>query len=124
MFCEVGVDLRFFLRRRDPISSATASPSHSTATRRAIFGVTNSHVRQNGGVTQFGRALSELNIDILCANTPQAKGRVECAHGTLQDRLVKQLRLHDISALDAANVYAAPLYSTTFWPLAPATATP
>ena len=45
------------------------------------------------GDTQFGRALSELNVDIICANTPQAKGRVERAHLTLQDRLVKELRL-------------------------------
>ena len=44
-------------------------------------------------LTQFGRALSELNIDILCADTPQAKGRVERAFGTLQNRLVKELRL-------------------------------
>jgi hypothetical protein len=45
------------------------------------------------GATQFGRVLSELNMDILCANTPQAKGRVQRAFGTLQDRLVKELRL-------------------------------
>ena len=44
-------------------------------------------------MTQFGRALSELNIEILCANSSQAKGRVERAHATLQDRLVKELRL-------------------------------
>src|SRR5215212_660405 len=48
------------------------------------------------GATQFGRALTELNIDILCANSPQAKGRVERAFGTLQDRLVKELRLAGI----------------------------
>ena len=45
------------------------------------------------GHTQFGRALYELNIDGICANTPAAKGRVERAHLTLQDRLVKELRL-------------------------------
>ena len=44
-------------------------------------------------MTQFGRALAALNIDIVCANTPQAKGRVERAHLTLQDRLVKEFRL-------------------------------
>jgi hypothetical protein len=44
-------------------------------------------------MTQFGRALPALNIEILCANTSQAKGRVERAHHTLQDRLVKVLRL-------------------------------
>ncbi len=48
---------------------------------------------RTSGLTQFGRALYELNIDIICANTPQAKGRVERANQTLQDRLVKELRL-------------------------------
>ena len=56
-------------------------------------------------VTQFGRALSELNIDIICANSPQAKGRVERAFGTLQDRLVKELRLAGISTIVAANMW-------------------
>jgi hypothetical protein len=72
----------------------------------SIFRVTDSHVRQNGGLTQFGRALSELNIDIICANTPQAKGRVERAHLTLQDRLVKELRVADIATIEAANAFA------------------
>lgn len=58
------------------------------------------------GMTQFGRALSELNIDIICANSPQAKGRVERANKTLQDRLVKELRLRGISTIDDANAYA------------------
>ena len=44
-------------------------------------------------MTQFGRALHALNIDIICANSSQAKGRVERAHKALQDRLVKELRL-------------------------------
>jgi hypothetical protein len=57
------------------------------------------------GMTQFGRALSELNIEILCANTSQAKGRVERAHHTLQDRLVKELRLAGISTIEAANAF-------------------
>jgi hypothetical protein len=47
--------------------------------------------------------MSELNIDILCANSPQAKGRVERAHQTLQDRLVKELRLRGISSMEAGN---------------------
>jgi len=58
------------------------------------------------GYTQFGRALYELNIDILCANSSPAKGRVERMNGTLQDRLVKELRLRGISSMDAANAYA------------------
>ncbi|GAB1582023.1 ISNCY family transposase [Phyllobacterium phragmitis] len=58
------------------------------------------------GLTQFGRALYELNIDIICANTPQAKGRVERANQTLQDRLVKELRLRGIDTIEVANTYA------------------
>lgn len=57
------------------------------------------------GMTQFGRALAELQIEILCANTSQAKGRVERANRTLQDRLVKELRLADISDMETANAY-------------------
>ncbi|WP_404822496.1 ISNCY family transposase [Noviherbaspirillum aerium] len=58
------------------------------------------------GITQFGRVLYELNIEILCANSSQAKGRVERANLTLQDRLVKELRLQGISTMAAANAYA------------------
>ncbi len=56
-------------------------------------------------MTPYGRALHELNIDILCANAPQGKGRVERVHKTLQDRLVKELRLAGVSDLDAANAF-------------------
>jgi transposase len=58
------------------------------------------------GVTHFGRAMYELNIDTFCANSSSAKGRVERAHLTLQDRLVKELRLRGISTVEAANAYA------------------
>jgi transposase len=59
----------------------------------------------SSGLTQFGRAMEELDIQILCANTPQAKGRIERANQTLQDRLVKELRLRGISDIDAGNAY-------------------
>lgn len=73
--------------------------------KASIFRVTAPEAKKTPGVTQFGRALSELNIDIVCANTPQAKGRVERAHLTLQDRLVKELRLQGISTPEAGNAY-------------------
>ena len=57
------------------------------------------------GITQFGRAMQELDIQIICANSPQAKGRVERANQTLQDRLVKELRLQGISDIDTANAF-------------------
>ena len=55
------------------------------------------------GLTQFGRALAEQNIEILCANSSQAKGRVERANRTLQDRLVKELRIAGVSSLEDGN---------------------
>jgi transposase len=57
------------------------------------------------GLTQFGRAMQELDVQIICANTPQAKGRIERANQTLQDRLVKELRLLGFSDIDSANAY-------------------
>jgi transposase len=54
-------------------------------------------------MTQFGRACNKLGIRIICANSPQAKGRVERNHAVYQDRLVKEFRLKDISAIDKAN---------------------
>jgi transposase len=75
--------------------------------KHGVFRTTHSSREdRTSGMTQFGRALHELNIDIICANTPQAKGRVERANRTLQDRLVKELRLRSISTLEAANAYA------------------
>lgn len=55
------------------------------------------------GVTQFGRALSELDIELIRARSPQAKGRIERSFGTAQDRWVKELRLASARTLDAAN---------------------
>lgn len=57
------------------------------------------------GMTHFGRALDTLGIEIICAHSPQAKGRVERANGTLQNRLVKALRLAGISTLADANAF-------------------
>ena len=56
-------------------------------------------------VTQFQRALEALGIDLICANSPQAKGRVERANQTFQDRLVKEMRLQGINDYQAANAY-------------------
>ena len=56
-------------------------------------------------MTQFGRALAELQNEILCANTSQAKGRVERANRTLQDRLVKELRTAGITNMEDGNAF-------------------
>ena len=71
--------------------------------KHTVFRVANQSAKSGHGMTQFGRALNELNIEILCANSSQAKGRVERANRILQDRLVKELRLAGISDMDAAN---------------------
>jgi hypothetical protein len=73
--------------------------------KASIFRVNLAFATRGDGHTQFGRALYELNIDGICANTPAAKGRVERAHQTLQDRLVKELRLQQISSIEAANAF-------------------
>ena len=75
--------------------------------KASVFRPTRDSVECGGRtVTQFGRVLYELNIDSWCANSSQAKGRVERANLTLQDRLVKELRLRGISSREAANAYA------------------
>ena len=60
-------------------------------------------MRGEPAVTQFGRMCAKLGIEIIAASSPQAKGRVERAHGTHQDRLVKKLRLAGIANYDQAD---------------------
>jgi len=66
--------------------------------KHSVFRIAKSHKNGNG-MTQFTRAFAELNIDLICADTSQAKGRVERANRTLQDRLVKELRIEGILCL-------------------------
>jgi hypothetical protein len=56
-----------------------------------------------GARSQFGRALKELGIEWIAAHSPQAKGRIERLFETLQDRLVKEMRLAGIDSIEAAN---------------------
>jgi hypothetical protein len=65
-----------------------------------------------GPLTQMGRAALELGMELILAHSPQAKGRVERVHGTHQDRLVRKLRLEEISTLKQANVYL----EASYWP--------
>jgi hypothetical protein len=64
--------------------------------------------------TQFGRAMEQLGVELILANSPQAKGRVERMNATLQDRLVKALRLEKISDMASANQYLAKTYLPAF----------
>lgn len=73
--------------------------------KHGIFHLNNPKTTTGDGMTDFGRAMKELGIEIICANTPQAKGRVERANKTLQDRLTKELRLQNISTIEEANLW-------------------
>jgi transposase len=69
-------------------------------TRRAVIG---EQLQGEGARSQFGRALQELGITWIAAHSPQAKGRIERLFETLQDRLVKEMRLAGIDSLETAN---------------------
>jgi len=65
-------------------------------------------------VTQFGRAMQSLSIELIFANSPQAKGRVERLFKTLQDRLVKELRLADINTVEQGNRFIEEVFLPKF----------
>jgi transposase len=73
--------------------------------KNSIFRVNQPSRGTSQTLTQFGRAMLELDIQIICANTPQAKGRVERVIQTLQDRLPKEMRLRGIHSQAAGNAY-------------------
>ena len=73
--------------------------------KHTVFRVAKQDAEGGHGITQFGRALSELNIEIMCANSSQAKGRVERVNRTLQDRLVKELRLAGVNSIGSGNAF-------------------
>lgn len=73
--------------------------------KHGVFKVNHNGAISGDGITQFGRAMKELDIKLIYANTPQAKGRIERMNKTLQDRLVKELRLQKISTPEEANAF-------------------
>ena len=64
--------------------------------------------------SQFGRAVQELRIEWIAAHSPQAKGRIERLFGTLQDRLVKEMRLAGVSTIEQANRFLQERF-VPFW---------
>src|SRR5258708_27726365 len=79
----------------------------------SIWRVSREDAASWNSMTHCGSALSKLNYEILCDNTSRDKGRVERAHHTLQDRLVKELRLAGISTIEAANAFLPTSSPTT-----------
>jgi hypothetical protein len=105
LFCESESAFSYFAAMRSYLEQH-GKPVALYSDKAGVFRVNKKEPQGGTGLTQFTRALGSLNIDILCANTPAAKGRVERAHLTLQDRLVKELRLRGISDVEAANAFA------------------
>jgi hypothetical protein len=104
-FCESESAFSYFAAMRSYLAQH-GKPVALYSDKATVFRVNTKEPGAGTGVTQFVRALGSLNIDLLCAHSPAAKGRVERAHLTLQDRLVKELRLRGISDLAAANAFA------------------
>ena len=94
-----------------PVAIYADKASHFKTTRQATV---QESLRDMQAETQIARALRELDIEYIAANSPQAKGRVERAFGTLQDRLVKELRLEGISRIEQANHYLEKVFMP-FW---------
>lgn len=90
-FCEAETTFDYMLSTRAYIEQY-GKPLAFYSDKHSVFRV-NQKSSQDSKITQFGRILNELNIDIIFANSPQAKGRVERANRTLQDRLIKEMRL-------------------------------
>ena len=70
-----------------------------------MFKVTREELKKGQGITVFHKALKTLGIELICANSPQAKGRVERKNGVLQDRLIKEMRIKKIETIEEANAY-------------------
>ncbi len=71
--------------------------------RHGVFRVNAKDAQSGDGKTEFGRVMDRLDIGLITALTPQAKGRVERANQTLQDRLIKEMRLRKIDSIEAAQ---------------------
>ena len=73
--------------------------------RHGIFRVNAKDAQSGDGKTEFGRVAERLDIGLINALTPQAKGRVERANQTLQDRLIKDMRLSNINSIEEASAF-------------------
>jgi hypothetical protein len=73
--------------------------------RHGVFRVNAKDAQSGDGKTEFGRVAERLGIELIAASTPQAKGRVERANQTLQDRLIKEMRLRNIASMEAGQAF-------------------
>lgn len=73
--------------------------------KHSTFRVNREELKKSNGVTHFGQVVKELGIELICAHSPQAKGRVERKNGVFQDRLIKEMRLRGISTIEDGNKF-------------------
>lgn len=97
----------YLLRYGRPIAFYVDKDSIYNVNRQASI---DEELRDIHPITQFTRAMTELGIGVILAQSPQAKGRVERSFDTHQDRLVKELRLADISTMEAGNAFLRDFY--------------
>lgn len=104
MFVPAETTLGYFAALNEYIK-AYGKPRAIYTDKHVVFKVNAPGGTNTNGLTQFGRALKQLNIEAIFAHSPQAKGRVERANNTLQDRLIKELRYYKISTITDANKF-------------------
>lgn len=97
----------YLQREGRPVALYTDKASHFVVNRPASVA---EQLQGKEAQTQIGRALRDLDIQLIIAHSPQAKGRVERFFGTAQDRLVKEMRLEGISTIAAANEFLERVY--------------
>lgn len=73
--------------------------------KHSVFRVNKEEIKTGVGITHFGQVVKELGIDLICAHSPQAKGRVERKNGVFQDRLIKEMRLRGINTMEEGNSF-------------------
>lgn len=101
-FCDSENAFDYMLATREYVEKH-GKPLAFYSDKHGIFRVNHAAGSKSG--TQFGRVLHDIGVELICANSPQAKGRVERANKTLQDRLIKEMRLNKISSIEEANAW-------------------
>ena len=101
-FCE---STREYSRLMVEYANKHGLPQALYSDKHSIFRQTREHIRDQGELTCFGQSLEKLGVELICANTPQAKGRVERLFCTFQDRVVKEMRLANVDNMEQANEF-------------------
>lgn len=104
LFCEAETTLNYF-KALSTYFRTYGLPMALYSDKHGIFRVNIKDPKNSSGLTQFGRAMEELGIEFINAHTPQAKGRVERANSTLQDRLIKAMRIDGVNTIEEGNAY-------------------